>query len=410
MNSILDELSKEEVWHEYLEFKKKQASISKYEIKKLEAFIEDKKYMEIVEKIINEEYTFSIPEKHLINKVNKSKKRVVYSFNEFENYVLKVVTYLFSKRYDELYPDNCYSFRRNSCVKNAINKIVHTKDLNTLYGYKVDISNYFNSINVDIMLNKLKNFISNDKKLYSLIEGILKDKRVSFENNIIEEEKGIMAGVPISSFLANIYLMDLDKYFESNNVLYFRYSDDIIFFTSENEIELYIQILNNKIKENKLVLNEDKIIRITPGNRWDFLGFSFENRRIDISDVAKKKIKGKIKRACRKLRRWMIRKDASSDRAISAVIRKFNKKFYMIDNTTELTWCLWYFPVINTDEGLKEIDEYMQQELRFISTGKHSKKNYNVKYEKLKQLGYRPLVSEYYKFRNELINKRKIKK
>ena len=106
----------------------------------------------------------------------------------------------------------------------------------------------------------------------------------------------------------------------------------------------------------------------------------------------------------------MIRKDASSDRAISAVIRKFNKKFYMIDNTTELTWCLWYFPVINTDEGLKEIDEYMQQELRFISTGKHSKKNYNVKYEKLKQLGYRPLVSEYYKFRNELINKRKIKK
>ena len=47
MNSILDELSKEEVWHEYLEFKKKQASISKYEIKKLEAFIEDKKYMNL---------------------------------------------------------------------------------------------------------------------------------------------------------------------------------------------------------------------------------------------------------------------------------------------------------------------------------------------------------------------------
>ena len=406
MNSIIDNISNKEIWLEYLKFKKKQASFSKYEIQALEEFIENEKYLDITNMIISEEYSFSIPEKHLINKINKSKKRVVYSFEEAENYVLKVITYLFSKKYDNSYPCNCYSFRKNSSVKNAINRITSTKDINTLYGYKVDISNYFNSINVDIMLEKLKVFISDDNKLYNLVEKILKEKRVSFENNIIEEEKGIMAGIPISSFLANIYLMDVDKYFEESKVLYFRYSDDIIFFTDENQIELYIQILKNKIRENKLELNEEKIIRINPGDKWDFLGFSFESGKIDISSVAKRKIKGKIKRACRKLRRWMLRKEASSDRAIAAVIRKFNKKFYMIDNTTELTWCLWYFPVINTDEGLKEIDEYMQQELRFISTGKHSKRNYNIRYEKLKDLGYRPLVAEYYKFKDNLINKK----
>ena len=98
MNSILDELSNDDVWKEYLEFKKNQASISKYEIKKLEEYIYSKKYLEITDKIICGEYIFSIPKKHLINKINKSKKRVVYSFDENENYVLKVITYLFSKK------------------------------------------------------------------------------------------------------------------------------------------------------------------------------------------------------------------------------------------------------------------------------------------------------------------------
>ena len=106
-------------------------------------------------------------------------------------------------------------------------------------------------------------------------------------------------------------------------------------------------------------------------------GWSNENGVIDLSDIAKKKIKGKIKRASKKLRRWMIKKDASYERAILAVTRKFNKKFYMVNENSDLTWSLWYFPIINTSEGLHEIDLYMQSCLRYIKTGKHNKKNYN---------------------------------
>ena len=98
----------------------------------------------------------------------------------------------------------------------------------------------------------------------------------------------------------------------------------------------------------------------------------------------------------------MLKKNTDSNRAISAVIRKFNRKFYMVDNTRELTWSLWYFPVINTVEGLHEIDEYMQQELRYVATGKHNKKNYNIRYSDLKRLGYRSLVHEYHKCKTQL--------
>lgn len=399
MNSILDEITNENIWNEYIDFKEKQLSVSRQELDEIRAFFSSKKYINIAEGIAKDEYTFSIPTKHFINKINKSKKRVVYTYNEEETYILKVITYLFSKRYDKKYSNNCYSFRRNITVKDGIKKIISTPNLNQLYGYKIDISNYFNSIDVNLLLKKLESFINSDKRLFDFIKKLLLDDRVFLNGEIIHENKGIMAGVPISSFLANIFLNEVDTYFESENILYLRYSDDIILFAEKESIKYYIEKLDNFISINKLTINDDKRKYIFPNDKWDYLGFSIKNGEIDISNVSKQKIKGKIKRLSRKLRRWMLKKDANPERAILAMNRKINKKFYGINNNNELTWELWYFPIINTTKGIHEIDLYIQQTLRYIATGKYNKKNYNITYTKLRELGYKPLVSEYYKFK-----------
>lgn len=398
MKSIIKQINSKKIWNDYLDFKRKQSSISKREIEELEDYIEKEKYKKVADEIINGTYVFSIPEKHLINKVNKNKKRVVYNFNNDENMILKVITYLFSKKYDGKYSENCYSFRKKYTVKDALRKLCINKKEQDLYGYKIDVQNYFNSVDVNLLLPILEIFLQDDTELYQFIKNILTEKRVCFNSVIIEEEKGIMAGVPISSFLANIFLQDVDEFFKEENILYARYSDDIIFFTSKDRVNYYMEKLQQKVFEKGLSLNQDKIQFIEPTDKWDFLGFSYQNGVIDISEVAKKKIKGKIKRASRKLRRWMLKNNADSSRAIAAVIRKFNRKFYSIDNKNELTWQLWYFPIINTTKTLHEIDLYMQECLRYIKTGKYNKSNYNLKYKDLKLLGYRPLVSEYYKF------------
>jgi hypothetical protein len=41
----------------------------------------------------------------------------------------------------------------------------------------------------------------------------------------------------------------------------------------------------------------------------------------------------------------------------------------------------------------------------YLSTGRHCKKNYNVRYETLKKFGYRSLVNEYYKYKEAIKNK-----
>ena len=51
---------------------------------------------------------------------------------------------------------------------------------------------------------------------------------------------------------------------------------------------------------------------------------------------------------------------------------------------------------MNQTEGLKEIDHYLQENLRYVATGRHNKANYRIRYDLLKKLGYRSLVHAFY--------------
>ena len=85
---------------------------------------------------------------------------------------------------------------------------------------------------------------------------------------------------------------------------------------------------------------------------------------------------------------------------IKAMTKCFNYKFFETRNPNDLTWSRWFFPIINTDKGLKTIDEYLQMYLRYSVTGKHNKANYRIKYSTLKECNYRSLVNEFYKIKD----------
>ena len=207
-----------------------------------------------------------------------------------------------------------------------------------------------------------------------------------------------MAGTPISAFLANYYIREIDSYFWNQKLVYCRYADDIIIFcNSKEDIFKYKKILTEFLNKYKLEVNSSKEYFFNPNDKWEFLGFSFDGKTIDLSEHSVQKIKGKIRRSSKGIRRWMVKNDADYKIALKAMNRKFNRKFYGKDNS-ELSWQYWFFPTINTDSSLKIIDNYMQEQLRFIVTGKHNKRNYKiVPYSTLKQCNYRPLVYEYYK-------------
>ena len=396
---FVKDIDDEVYWNKFLDYKINSEFVSKSEKKVISKFILEKKYKKITSSISEGNYSFSIPKLHIISKENSRKKRQVYSFNDEEMIILKYIAFLLHN-YDFLFSDNLFSFRKNLSIKTAVNKIKKITTLNNMYCYKIDIRNYFNSINVDILLNSLKKDIK-DKELYTFISNIISNKQYTYNNNLFLGEKGVMAGTPISAFLANYYIREIDEFFLEKQINYFRYSDDIIFFCkTKEEVLKYSNLLKKLLTKYRLEVNEDKEFLFKPGDKIEFLGFSFCDGIIDLSTNTVNKMKSKIRRSGRSIRRWMLKKDVSSDKALKVMIRKYNKKFYGVDDT-ELSWKWWFFTSINTTESLKLIDKHLQEHLRYLVTGRHNKKNYKlVPYDVLKKIGYKSLVHEYYLFTN----------
>ena len=99
------------------------------------------------------------------------------------------------------------------------------------------------------------------------------------------------------------------------------------------------------------------------------------------------------------LARWHKRNGIDGEKAAKAFIRIFNRKLLESPRDNELSWSSWFFPVISTSKSLHEIDLYMQDCLRYLISGTHTKSRFNVRYSDLKALGMRSLVNEFW--RNE---------
>lgn len=386
-----------ETWQSFYEYKCQGGHLSGEELEELETFIRQGRYLPVAENIL-QGGTFAPPKKSAISKMNSGKKRVVYTYAEDENWVLKLLTWLLQRNYDHLFADNLYSFRPSKGVRDAVIRLTRTKHIRQLWSYKVDIRNYFNSIPVEKLLPLLREALGEELGVCRFLESLLVNPLVNDHGTLISEEKGIMAGTPISTFLANLYLAHMDHYFADAGVLYARYSDDIIVFgATEEEREQRAGEIQTFLHEAGLTVNPDKEARTAPGEAWSFLGICYRDGIIDVAPVSVEKLKAKMRRKTRALKRWQAKKGATGVNAAKAFIRVFNKKLFENPVEHELTWARWYFPLINTVESLKEIDAYSQGCIRYLATGKRTKAQYNFRYGGMKALGYVSLVNRYYK-------------
>ncbi len=393
---ILEKLLYDEEWQSFLSYKKQKGHLSSSEEKALNEFINKKAYLTVANRL-NCGGSFSVPEAVKINKSFSDKKRTVFVFPPEENTVQKMLAYQLLG-YDSVFCDNLFSFRRELGVKKALFSIIGVPDIRLKYSYKLDISDYFNSVDAKLLLPQLKAVLSDEPRLYSLIENMLLNPYALVDGKKQEIKKGILAGSPVSGFLANLFLTELDRHFYKLGVPYARYSDDIILFAdTPEELTAHTDYINQFLAEHSLSVNTEKVFTSAPCEKWTFLGFCYRDGIIDISEASKNKLKKKMRRKANALVRWKRKKNAEPERAVRAFIRHFNRKLFCNPIKNELTWARWYFPIINTDESLKELDAYMQQCMRYIATEKRSKAQFNFKYEQMKSLGYTTLVNSFYK-------------
>lgn len=398
--SLIDKLFDRSTWERFYEYKSALRCSKKF-TKELRGFIDSESYLAYKERILSCT-DLPLPSISVISKMSSQKKRTVYKYPYEFNMILKLLTYLTLREYDHIYSPNLYSFRPGICAKDAIAAVCRTKDLHSLYSYKIDVSDYFNSVPVGKLCGILEDTVKDDERLLKFMKALLCEDKVISGGEIIHERKGIMAGTPIASFYANLYLRDLDEWFRERGILYSRYSDDIIVFAeNEEKISEYRNVILEHLKAKGLTVNPDKESSGKPGEGFTFLGIEVKNGDIDIAPASVVKLKQKMRRKARALDRWRRRENIDGTKAAAAFIRIFNHKLLEVNEDSDLTWSLWFFPVITTSKSLHDVDLYAQDLLRFLISGTHTKSRYNVRYEDLKKLGYKSLVNEYYNFRND---------
>lgn len=398
---LIQAISQRKNWEEFLSYKKEHQHLCGEELEKITDYIEKEQYKEVADKILKGTFPDEYATKKLVNKSGTKKKRVVYSYPDKINIPLKFVAF-YLYEYDHIFEKNCYAFRRNYGVKQALSKLTGKDNFAKKYCFKADIQDYFNSIDTNLLLDKLSFIMENDRELYGVFERILMEEEVYYENRLIKEKHGAMAGIPVAPFFANVYLKSMDHIFYEKNIPYFRYSDDVLIFSdTKEERKKYQDFFYEQLNFHHLKVNPDKISEYDPGDKIEFLGFSYCDKKLDLSQNTKNKIKGKIRRKARALRRWQKEKKLMPGKAAVGFINAMNKKFFGYGEDDEFTWERWFFPNLTTTEGLKEIDHYMQQSIRYCITGRHYKGNYRITYEMMKNWGYKNLVGEYYAFHNE---------
>lgn len=184
-------------------------------------------------------------------------------------------------------------FLKQNTVADIIKEVSDTVKSNKYnYYIKIDISNYYGSINHKLLLSKVINIVK-DQDIVDIINLFLKNVNIS-ENaqKSRYNSKGVPQGISISNILGNIYLNEFDKEMGRNrNYKYFRYVDDILIFCTDQDFEaLYTKIKKSLKSDYHLTTNSKKLKHGIIEN-IDFLGYHINSSgSVGISDNNIKKI------------------------------------------------------------------------------------------------------------------------
>jgi len=222
--------------------------------------------------------------------------------------------------YESDFLDCSYGFRPNRCTMDVIAKCYQNINPKSKYYWVIegDIKGCFDNIDHRILLKLLRKRIADDK-LVSMIRRFL-NAGYTKNGGIYKPEVGTPQGGVLSPLLANIYLHEMDKWWErelyrdqnyrfnrrrkgQGNYLLSRYADDFIILSNDTKrgVEETRDRLQDFLKQElKLELSSDKTTITHAYDGFDFLGFNvrkYKSRKgviITPSEKNIQKLKDKI--------------------------------------------------------------------------------------------------------------------
>jgi hypothetical protein len=340
------------------------------------------------------------------------KQRTLY-VSPWEERIVDLMLYrALNRRLHNWFSPNSYAYRDSGFsldrCQSQIASVVRSAP-GVIYLIKRDISDYFASVNHEILLSQLAQLIDPADFLFQLLAQRIRF-RYQHEDRLHTAEVGIPFGSAIACLFANIYLTGMDRLIEMvPSVSYFRYADDILLLAPSHELALTArQTLESSLAELKLGMkashSRDLALSaarqpqaqcndpaFTPATEFRHLGLLFRaDGTVALSRDKLRKIQNLFRFAFRRGRRRWKKISDPQQRAAGLIALAAEAIDKGLRNVAILDY---YLKHVDDHEQLRLLDRWLAEEVLASVFGGHKKGHFRrISFARLRQMGLPSLV------------------
>ena len=195
-----------------------------------------------------------------------------------DRFIQQAVLQVLQKHWDRTFSERSYGFRPRRSAHKAVAQAQRYIGEGRRWVVDIDLEKFFDGVNHDRLMGRLAQRLR-DKAALKLIRAFL-NAGVMERGLVSPVTEGTPQGGPLSPFLSNVVLDELDRELERRGHRFVRYADDCnIYVRSERAGQRVMESITGFItKRLKLKVNQAKSAVARPWNR-KFLGFSFTSGR-----------------------------------------------------------------------------------------------------------------------------------
>jgi len=266
-----------------------------------------------------------------------------------DRFIQQAVLQVVQGYWDRTFSEHSYGFRPGRSAQQAVAAAQSFIAEGFRWTVDIDLEKFFDRVNHDILVGRIARRVQ-DKRLLKLIRAFL--NAGVMENRLVSPtEEGTPQGGPLSPWLSNVMLDDLDRELERRGLRFARYADDCnIYVRSRRAGERVMASITRYLTDKlKLKVNESKSAVARPWER-KFLGFSFTRGQVLKRRIAPKALVH-FKKRVRKLTR---RTQGISLEQMAEPLCRY------------LRGWRGYFSYCETPSVLRALDSWIQRRLRAV--------------------------------------------
>lgn len=297
--------------------------------------------------------------------------RKIYMMEPMDRAVAHMIYLIYYRKFIGMSHERCVSYKNGIGTSKVAKNLSKEMQQKGFYeGYKMDIHHYFDNVNIETIEKQLKE-MRTGSVLDDLLWELYHDDRVMVNGELIHKHRGLIQGCAFACLLANLILKDIDEMISNMNVIYYRYSDDIIILGKNKDTELAKKLIDIMLKPKGLQLHPKKVQRVDARYDWfEFLGFSFKRNEISVSKKTLANLENEIKTRTVSKTRQAHR--PATKKEIQKMIKDLQWYFFTAFAKSQENFGMgvYLFGTVNVERDLIAIEKYCKDCLRAAYTNK----------------------------------------